>query len=63
MRAVHSVYCACLSWAFVKFCVCPPFPSAIESMTLVVIVIIPEHCLSIYFTLFTSYLLSCLCIV
>ena len=24
-RAVHSVYCACLSWAFVKFCVCPSF--------------------------------------
>ena len=22
-RAVHVVYCAFLSWAFVKFCVCP----------------------------------------
>ena len=20
--AVHSVYCVCLSWEFVKFCVC-----------------------------------------
>ena len=24
-RAVHSVDCTCLSWAFVKFCVCSSF--------------------------------------
>ena len=29
-RAVHLVYCACLSWAFVKFCVCSSFPFGIE---------------------------------
>ena len=28
-RAVQLVYCTCLSWAFVKFCVCP-FPFGIE---------------------------------
>ena len=28
-RAVHSVNCTCLSWAFVKFCVCPSFPFGI----------------------------------
>ena len=28
--AVHSVYCARLSWAFVKFCVCPSFPVGIK---------------------------------
>ena len=49
-RAVHSVYCACLSWAFVKFCVCPSFPFGIEGRMWVVIVLIPDHYLSIYFT-------------
>ena len=29
-RAVHSVYCACLSWAFVKFSVCPSFSFGTE---------------------------------
>ena len=29
-RAAHSVYCACLLWAFVKFCVCLSFPFCIE---------------------------------
>ena len=29
-RAVLSVYCAFLSWAFVKFCMCPSFPFGIE---------------------------------
>ena len=29
-RAVHSVNCTCLSWALVKFCVCPSFPFGIE---------------------------------
>ena len=45
------VYCACLSWAFVKFCVCPSSPFDIEGRTWVVIVLIPDHCLSIYFAL------------
>ena len=50
-RAIHSVYCACLSWAFFKFCVCPSFPFGIEGRMSDVIVLIPDHCLSIYFTL------------
>ena len=48
-RDVHSVYCACLSWAFIKFCVCHSFPSGIEGRMWVLIVLIPDHCLSIYF--------------
>ena len=49
-RAVHSVNCTCLSWALVKFCVCPSFPFGIEGGMWDVIVLIPDHCLSIYFT-------------
>ena len=45
--AVHSVFCACLSWAFVKFCVCPSIPFGIEGRMWVLIVLIPDHCLSI----------------
>ena len=29
-KPVHSVNCTCLSWAFVKFCVCRSFPFGIE---------------------------------
>ena len=29
-RAIHSDNCTCLSWALVKFCVCPSFPFGIE---------------------------------
>ena len=29
-RAVHSVNCMCLWWAFVKFCVYPSFPFGVE---------------------------------
>ena len=29
-KTVRSVYCACLSWAFVEFCVCPSFPFGTE---------------------------------
>ena len=47
---VHSVNCACLSWAFVKFCVRPSFPFGIKGRMWDVIVSIPHHCLSIYFT-------------
>ena len=50
-RAVHSVNCACLSRALVKFCVCPSFPFGIEGGMWDVIVLIPDHCLSIYFVL------------
>ena len=46
--AVHSVNSTCLSWALVKFCVCPSFPFGIEGRMWVVIVLIPDHCLSIY---------------
>ena len=48
-RAVHSVDCTGLSWALVKFCVCPSFPFGIEGGIWDVIVFIPDHCLSIYF--------------
>ena len=34
---------------FIKFCVCPSFPSGIEGGMWDVIVLIPDHCLSIYF--------------
>ena len=50
-RAVHSVNCTCLSWALVKFCVCPSFPFGIEGGMWGVIVLIPDHCLSIYLAL------------
>ena len=36
-RAIYSVCCACLSWAFVKFCVCPSFPFGIEGRRRVVL--------------------------
>ena len=48
-KMVHSVYCACLSWAFVKFCLCPSFLFGIECRMWVVIVLIPDHCFSVYF--------------
>ena len=44
---MHSVYCACLLWAFVKFCVCPSSPSGIEGTMWDTIVLFPDHCLSI----------------
>ena len=40
-RAVHSVNCTCLSWALVKFCVCPSFPFGIEGGMWDVGVLIP----------------------
>ena len=46
-RVVHSIYYACVSWAFVKFCVCPSFPFGIEGRLWDIS--IPDHCLSIYF--------------
>ena len=48
-RAVHSVNCTCLSWALIKFCVCPSFPFGIAGVMWDVIVCIPYHGLSIYF--------------
>ena len=48
-KAVHSVNCVCLSWALVKLCVCP-FPFGVEIWLWDVIVLILDHCLSIYFT-------------
>ena len=41
-RAVHSVYCVCLSWAFVKLCMCPSFPFCVEDRMWEVIVLITE---------------------
>ena len=37
-------------WAFVKFCACPSFSFGIEGRAWVVIVLIPDQCLSIYVT-------------
>ena len=34
---------------FVKFCVCPSFPFGIENRMWDMIVLIPDHCLSICF--------------
>ena len=48
-KAVHSANCTCLSWALIKFCVCPSFPFGIEGGMWDVIVFIPDHYLSIYF--------------
>ena len=39
------------SWAFVKFCVCPLSLSVLYTSG--VTVLIPDHCLSIYFDLFS----------
>ena len=38
------------------FCVRPSFPFSIEGRAWVVIVLIPEHCLSIYFDIFWVWL-------
>ena len=50
-QILYSVYCACLLWAFVKFYVCPSFPSDIEGRMWVVIVLILDQYHSIYFGL------------
>ena len=54
-RAVHMVNCACLSWALVKFCVCPSFPFGVEGGMWDVIVLIPDHCLYIYFAMLIEF--------
>ena len=48
-RAVHSVYCACLSRTFINFCVRSSVPFGFEGGMLGLIIIIPDHCFSIYF--------------
>ena len=48
------VNCKCLSWASVKFCVCPSFPFGTEGGMWDVIVLIPDYCLSIYFTYYEN---------
>ena len=40
----------CLTWALVKFYVCLSFPFGIKGRMRDVIVLIPDHCLSIYFS-------------
>ena len=52
------VYCACHSWAFVKFCVCPSFLFGIEGRMWDDIVLIPDYCLSIYFILTKTLVLE-----
>ena len=59
---VHSVNCACLSWALVKFCVFPSFPFGIEGGMWNVIVLIPDYCLSVYFAVVILYTNYKLCI-
>ena len=46
-KSFYSVYCACLSWAFVKFWVCASFSFGIECRMWGVIIFILDHCLSI----------------
>ena len=48
-RAVHSVICTCFVGVGQILCVCPSFPFGIEGGMWGVIVLIPDHCLSIYF--------------
>ena len=51
-----------LPWALVKFCVCPSLPFGTEGRIWVVIVLIPDHCLSIFFkNICTFYRVICLC--
>ena len=44
-RAVHSVYCACLSSTFINLCVCAFFPFDFEGGMWDLFVFIPVHCL------------------
>ena len=53
-KVVRSVYCVCLLLAFVNFCICPSVPFGIEGRVWDVIVLIPDHCLSIYFVIYGS---------
>ena len=39
----------CLSWVLVKFCLCPSFPFGVEGGKWDLIVLIADHCLSVYF--------------
>ena len=43
-------YCTCLLSALLKFCVCTSSSCGIEGGIWDVIVLIPDHCLSIYCT-------------
>ena len=47
MRFTVSVFHECLS----NFCVCPSFPFGLEGGMWDVIILIPVHCLSVYFSL------------
>ena len=52
LQKLRARVCACLSWAFVKFCVCPSFPFGIEGRMWDMTVLIPDHCFSSYFDKF-----------
>ena len=39
-----------LCMSFINFCLCHSFPFGFEGEILDLIVLIPDHCLSIYFT-------------
>ena len=42
------------SWTFIRFCVCPSFPFGIELGIWDVIILNPDHCLSVYFEISLS---------
>ena len=44
-----GLLCVCLSCTFIKYCVCPSFPSGFEGGMRNVIVLIPDHYVSMYF--------------
>ena len=45
-----SVGLLCVSFVkFINVCVCAPFPFGFEGVMLDLIVLVPDHCLSLYF--------------
>ena len=50
------VNCACLSLTFINFCVSSSFRFGFEGGIRDVIVLIPDHCLSFYFTTWNCHL-------
>ena len=47
-RAVRSVYRAYLSGMFIRVCVCVSFPFSYEGEMWKLIVLVPNHCLSLF---------------
>ena len=64
---MHSVYCAIFSLTFIKsvcvcVCVCVIFPFGFESGMWDLVVLIPDHCLPIYFSLKRVEVTDCTCV-